>query len=784
MNLTGKEKVLLHLSEAEHHLPATSRVMPPGLSQEGISKATGIPRKHIPRNLKTMLDRGLVTESQAHVKGAAQRRKVYLLTPEGLELAREVRQKTSSTTVVLRSQDGESRTMTLGETITRLVRDHPETGKRGLLFFARLVTEAEGVEGVGGHAELEAAWVLTALEESPRVIKHLHAAPVIRQFFGRDNELKGIGKLLEQRPMAVVYGITGIGKSALAANLVERHPGSVFWYTFHEWDSLSNLIQPLGKFLEAIGHGRPGLKEGDRGVNESLSLVKEGLNHSEALIVLDDSQKAARELRAFLEGLALSLEELEGVHFLVLSRQVPEFYSRREVALKGTVGEYSLEGLDRQSSEDLLAARGITEEFFDELFKLTGGHPLSLELIETPERRIQVANLEIYFEEEIMRRLPDADKKVLQQASVYRYPVPADGLLPEPDQDFESIANLIRHALINQTAEGDYYLHDLLKGFVLSRLTSHQRRQMFRNAAEFNLAHQHQHDRSTIDAIYHYLQAHEYLAAARIALERGRELIFKGYVDELHEHQDELDHEELSPVERAGLLTIHGEVDIEMGDWPGAEANLQRAMELYTALGDRAGRARVYTCLGGLCLRQGDMEGAVAQFEAGLPLCHELEDQEGENHILNGLGVLHWQKGDIPKAKEYLERSLELAEKAKHDQGIARAITNLGIIEFQHGDLNRSIEHYNRAMSLSEALNDRKTQAQIYDNLGEAYRLKGDTERALDFFDRGIELAETHGFRLITAHLYRDMSQLMEAQEREELERQAQLIFKELGVKE
>jgi len=781
MNLTGKEKVLLHLSEAEHRLTETSRVMPPGLSQEGISKATGIPRKHIPRNLKTMLDRGLISESQAHVKGAAQRRKVYLLTPEGLELARGVRQQASASKIQLVSSDGDPCSTTLGEAVNQLVKDHPETGKRGLLFFIRSVSEGEGADGL---ATLEASRVLTAMEESPRVIKHIHAAPVVRRFFGRNNELKEIGELLEQRSMVVVYGITGIGKSALASHLVESHRGSVFWYTFHEWDSLSNLLQPLGKFLEAIGHGRPGLKEADRGVNESLSLVKEGLNHSEALIVLDVSQKAARELRAFLEGLALNLEGMEKVHFLVLSRQVPEFYSRREVALKKTVGEYSLEGLDRQSSDNLLAARGITEEFFDELYKLTGGHPLSLELIETPERRIQVANLEVYFEEEIMRRLPDADKRVMQQASVYRYPVPADGLLTEPGQDYESIANLIRHALINQTAEGEYYLHDLLKGFVLSRLTAHQRRQMYHNAAQFNMDHQDEHERSSIDAIYHYLQAHEHLEAARIALDKGRELIFKGYVDELHEHQDELDHEELSPVERAGLLTIHGEVDIEVGDWPGAETNLKEALELFTAVGDRAGQAKVYTTMGGLCLRQGDLEGAVARFEEGLPLCHELEDQEGENHILNGLGVLHWQKGDIPKAKEYLERSLELAERTRHDQGIARAITNLGIIEFQHGDLNRSIEHYNRAMSLSEALNDRKTQAQIYDNLGEAYRLKGDREQALDYFDRGIELAETHGFRLITAHLYRDMSQLLDEAERDELVEQAQQIFKELGVKE
>ncbi len=795
----------MHLGEVASRLTSTTGVMPAELSQEGISTATGIPRKHIPRNLKAMLDKGLLTESQANVKGAAQRRKVYLLTREGEELSRAIRQEAlgSSIHLIIRDDgdgkevkdDGDKeeekgygdkkkekkergekdRELPLGEAMKLLIHRHPEVGKRGLLYLIRQIEELEGRD------ELAEARVLTGLEDAPKAVKYVQTAPVVRQFFGREREQKAIRELLEQRKMVVVYGITGIGKSALTSHFVDSHPGSVFWYTFHEWDSLHNLLSPFARFLEALGRGKAGLKEGDRGVNESLSLLKEGLDRSEALIVLDDSQKATRELKAFLEGLVFGLEELTDVRFLVLSRQVPEFYSRREVALKKTVGEYMLEGLDRQSSQDLLAARGITEEFFDELYKLTSGHPLSLELIETPERRIQVANLEVYFEEEIMRRLPDADKKVLQQASVYRYPVPADGLLTESDQDYESIANLIRHALINQNAEGEYYLHDLLKGFVLSRLTLHQRRKMYHNAGEFNLNFK--DGRSTIDSIYHFLQAHEHLRAARIVLNKGRELIFKGYVDELHDHQVELDHEGLSPVERAGLLSIHGEVDIEVGDWPGAESNLNRALELYTAVGDRTGMGKVLTSLGGLYLRQGEMDQAVARYEASLELCRELKDPEVENQILNGLGVMHWQLEDIPRAKEYLEKSLNIAEQAGHDQGIARAITNLGIIEFQYGDLNRSIDHYNRALVLSEAMKDRKTLAQIYDNLGEAFRLKGDIEQAQEYFDRGIELAENHGFRLIQAHLYRDMSQILEGDEKEDFANQARQIFKELGVK-
>ena len=189
--------------------------------------------------------------------------------------------------------------------------------------------------------------------------------------------------------------------------------------------------------------------------------------------------------------------------------------------------------------------RGITEDTLERIYQITCGHPLSLELIETSDQSIDAgmtniraqepgcidtSNLKTYFEEEVFRFLSPPEKEVLYQACVYRYPVPSDALL-QPQQDFADITRLLRRALIFQTSDRNYLIHDLLKGFVSSRLSPHQRNRLHQNAARFYLSRGEGEDkgRRCVEVLYHLLGAKEMARAVKVLLEKGRELIFRGY---------------------------------------------------------------------------------------------------------------------------------------------------------------------------------------------------------------------------------------------------------------
>jgi tetratricopeptide (TPR) repeat protein len=780
MLLSSREKILLHLFLESRNRQIPARVMPASFSQEGISRGTGVARKHVPRNLKGLLTKELISEEKAHIKGAPQRRKVYFPTSEGRDEAMDIKEKALGSDVILRQGEGGDgkidEVVSLEKAIRMLCHSSDAMNDEDILLFIRCLEEE------GSSEVLRSDRVMASVEPGEHEVRDLSSAPVVRGFVGREKELEKIGALLNDRRMVVIYGITGIGKSAFGSRIASSYKGNVFWYSFHEWDTMQNLQTPLARFFDEMGLSGQRFREGVEDVNEFLGILKDGLHGSNSLIVLDDVQKASDSFKDVLRGIVEHLEDMEGVVFLVLSRRIPDFYSRKDVVVRKTVDEIMLEGLDRESCITFLESRGIPSDDSEEIFRITWGHPLSMELIETPGPDIDAGNLGKYFEEEVLRKLPLAEKQILRQASIYRYPVPADALLLLPEQDYENIRHLRMNALVNETADGKFQVHDLFKRIMIEQLSSHQMNDVHRNAGDFYMTTD--LERSTVEAIYHYLHADLWMKAKDLFLDQGRELIYRGYGKELLEYLDLLIEGpgELPEKEIADLITIHAEIDTVLGDWVEAEQRLNSALERYKGLKDTEGMAMVLKDLGGIKLRKGAHADAVELFGKSLDLYRECEDKSGIAKIENNLGIAYWQGGNIPKAKESLTRSLGLSEELGDQRGIARAFTNLGIIEFQHGDVKEAIGFYDRAVDLSNELGDKKTLAQLYDNLGEAYREKGDKKKALDYFDQGIELAESHDFRLITAQLCKDMSELLEGEQQDYYKGLALEICRELGI--
>ena len=86
--LTVEQRVLLHLWDTPlGDNPWEGR---PELTQAGVSEAVGIARKHLPRTLKKLREKGQIDEETRHVAGAKQRCRVYSLSTEGRTAAREL----------------------------------------------------------------------------------------------------------------------------------------------------------------------------------------------------------------------------------------------------------------------------------------------------------------------------------------------------------------------------------------------------------------------------------------------------------------------------------------------------------------------------------------------------------------------------------------------------------------------------------------------------------------------------------------------------------------------
>lgn len=85
--LTNKSRALIHLYDQKR--PEDEEPYPPEVTQEGISDVLDIPRSHVTRVVRPLMEQGLIKESKGRVKGKGRKLKVYSITPNGVSKIRE-----------------------------------------------------------------------------------------------------------------------------------------------------------------------------------------------------------------------------------------------------------------------------------------------------------------------------------------------------------------------------------------------------------------------------------------------------------------------------------------------------------------------------------------------------------------------------------------------------------------------------------------------------------------------------------------------------------------------
>lgn len=89
IHITVKEKIIIHL--LENFIVEPIFEAPKELSQDGIASAIGTRRSYVASAIKGLIEKGLVKENKARVKGEQRKRKIYLLTIQGLDNSRRLK---------------------------------------------------------------------------------------------------------------------------------------------------------------------------------------------------------------------------------------------------------------------------------------------------------------------------------------------------------------------------------------------------------------------------------------------------------------------------------------------------------------------------------------------------------------------------------------------------------------------------------------------------------------------------------------------------------------------
>lgn len=115
--------------------------------------------------------------------------------------------------------------------------------------------------------------------------------------------------------------------------------------------------------------------------------------------------------------------------------------------------------------------------------------------------------------------------------------------------------------------------------------------------------------------------------------------------------------------------------------------------------------------------------------------------------ILHNFGNLIHYRGDYNKALEYYERSLKIKEELDDRSGIANSLGQMGMIHKSHGEYQRALEFYNRSLGIMEEISNRLGIATVLHQIGVIHQERGDYEKALEYYKRSLNIREELGNR-------------------------------------
>jgi tetratricopeptide (TPR) repeat protein len=746
-----KERVFLHLLLQQRF--AMDSDSPKSVTQDGIAQAVDVGRNNVAKVLAEMSKEGSLDIFSRHVKGLPSVRKVYFLTLKGIEEAKDIKQDIESTVVDVIDLNGESHQDEIGRLGNYLPKRYD--------LLELVIGISEGTIDCRNFHE-------NKMREERRYVDFTDKKPAVRTFFGREKEIASLVSLLDSpsRRMIIINGIPGIGKTTLLAKYAQqvRDRTNVFWYKVHEWANLKALLRPMAEFLSQTGRKNLEwyLNQTEAPlVSEVAHILEADLKEVSALLIFDDVHKADPTVLEFLGALLSTLEGLEGVRAVCTARELPSFYSRSAV-FNGLVEEINLEGLDIESSNQMMRSRGLMNGDFKEIYRVTNGHPLFLELIDDPKLALG-KNIRIFIEQEVFSRLGVGERKIMSIAAVFRYPVLMDAffIMEEEIQmaagldkvemegadyavSYEIVDSLLSKSIIYESVGRAIGMHDLLREFSLSRMTPRQRRVYHKAAARYYL--QDSSAPARVEGLYHSLMAGDVQTAISIAVGDGRSIINKGYATQFAPLLDRLGRD-MGASDAKDLIDIsllRGEVLYLQGEWDMA-LDVMRSLLLSPEKLDTRMLCEVNRTIGVIHLNRAEYEKAMEHLVTGYDVAMDTKDLATQADILYDLGGIMERRGNYADAIVKFQSAKEIAQALGDDLALGKALYGIGRVHTSLDEHEMAIHFKKEALKILERRGDTIMMAKVCTGLGKDLYYTGKKKESIEFLERATELANAIG---------------------------------------
>ena len=178
----------------------------------------------------------------------------------------------------------------------------------------------------------------------------------------------------------------------------------------------------------------------------------------------------------------------------------------------------------------------------------------------------------------------------------------------------------------------------------------------------------------------------------------------------------------LTPAEdaagRYGLLQTRERVYDLQGARQAQAEDLAALEELAASLADVQKQTEAALRRANYAEATGDYPGAIASAQAAIELAQAAHDRSNEarGQLIWGLALL--RQGDYPTARAHLEQALALARETGTGRIEAESLRYLAEVAFRQGDFTQASACCDQALPLSREIGDRRIEAEVLNRLG------------------------------------------------------------------
>jgi len=757
--LSTRERIILYLSQYRDNFSHYNA--PFDITQEGIAKGIGIGRNNLPRELTTLLADNIIISKKVRVRGLKNRRNVYVLTPAGIQRAKELIDRISELQVRVITSSGEEKI---------LIRDISKKFGISIVQAANNLTKDMTLD------------LLSLFRNKTKKVHFIEEDYIIKSFYGREKELEGLKEWYAgSKSILLLTGLSGFGKTTLMLKFVREQLKNedVFFININESDDPISVLNKLSAFLSSVGYPKLEKYLRTRGKriedglewNNVFSLIRESLRYG--VYIFDNVESINPMLGKFFRHFLKVLDYSNKFKIVLIGNTSSDVVP---LDIMANAKEMHIEELSEEAAYRMLIDMGVDDAQAYKILSKYGGNPMLLVLAKSHTPQM----LRKFIFDGILGDLSEKETKAVKFLSVFRRPVRISALLLN-NIDYSVIYSLINKNIFVEFEFEVITLHKMIRNFMYERLTKMEKSEYHKAAAEYLVE-----EGDVLEAIYHFVNGEMLLRAVVLLSDYYERYIFErpGVVrsiamDILNNYSDEID-------AREGLLYfIVGETYYHSGEWSKATEYYKKAETL--AGNDPDTWAKSKLRLGELLTKIGDYQAAKSALDMVYASRDKIIDRKLLPELYYVLGMSCFFMGEYDSAEEHLTEALKFSQQYADYRVMGYSSIGLGILHRKQGDYNMAIELFNRAKEYFEVVNHKVGITKALINLGITYYDMYDST-AESYLLSAKNMLKSVSDKYISAFVAKTLGIMYVSQEQWKLGEQnlkdAERLFKELNVKE